>query len=152
MPLKCPCGEENPEESAYCNKCGGELRLRPEGPRTCPRCLHMNPQHVAYCGKCGADLDREYAKSVTSEEYLPSLVPPDAYIVGRTPQGSSGALYSTRSQFTTSLIIAVPFVILLSLFFIIYESLLGGIAWLASIVVVFYISWQLGRGRAGWGG
>lgn len=51
-----------------------------------------------------------------------------------------------------SLIIAVPFVILLSLFFIIYESLLGGIACLVSTLVIFYMSWRLGRERAGWGG
>lgn len=152
MPLKCPCGEENPEGAAYCNKCGRELRFRPEGPATCPSCMHLNPQHIAYCGNCGADLDREYAKSVTSEEYLPSLVPSDAYIVGHSPPGASGVLHATRSQFITNLIITIPFAILLFFCFVVYESLLGATVWLASALVLYYASWRLGRERAGWGG
>lgn len=112
----------------------------------------MNAQHVAYCGNCGADLDREYTKRVASEEHLPSLVPPDAYLVGRAPPGASGVLHSTRGQFITSLIVTIPFAVLLFVYFVVYESLLGATVWSAFALAIYYVSWRLGRGRAGWGG
>lgn len=152
MPLRCPCGNENPDESTYCNKCGTKLQLKPRGPRTCSTCHHENAAHVAYCGKCGEDLDRGYAKITHSGEYLPSLVPDDAYVAGTSiPSLYSGRLYSTKQQFTMGLIISIPFYILLALLFFLEGGWLLSLIWCVFGAALLYFGWRVGRKRAGHG-
>jgi len=44
------CGFENPDDFAFCGKCGGSLVS------VCPQCGFENPPGFAFCGKCGTSL------------------------------------------------------------------------------------------------
>jgi len=106
-----------------------------------------------YCGRCGEDLDRGYAKTISSKEFLPSLVPEDAYVAGASiPSLNSGRLYSTKGQYIIGLIISIPIYILLGLFFFLDAGWLGGLIWCLFGFAILYFAWKVGRERAGYGG
>lgn len=148
MPLRCPCGSDNPDESVYCNKCGMRLLSSSQAQKTCSVCQHENPPHVEYCGYCGSVLAGQSAKSVTSGDPLPSLMRPDTYTVGWYPL-SSGLLYSTKGQFIIGLILLIPIIVMFFLLFTIGEGLLCGVAWCILAAAITYISWRVRRDLAG---
>lgn len=66
--MKCnSCGLENPDDSKFCEGCGGSLSggpapvVAPPTPAAtstlqCPSCKAMNPQDSQFCDSCGASL------------------------------------------------------------------------------------------------
>lgn len=77
----CPnCGSFNHESSAFCSKCGMDLRITDEQGEeslesetgedlteslqgVCPQCGAENPDYLYFCGKCGASLKASPAET-----------------------------------------------------------------------------------------
>lgn len=54
------CGNNNPEGSDFCNKCGKKLHVAPQPlrptRRICPSCGASNPDYASFCLNCVKDL------------------------------------------------------------------------------------------------
>jgi hypothetical protein len=48
------CGQLNPDEAAYCNRCGGRLIVDRPALWNCSVCGHQNQGYTPFCGQCGA--------------------------------------------------------------------------------------------------
>lgn len=146
MPLRCPCGNDNPDESVYCNECGRSL-LTPEGPVKCSRCGHVNPEHVAYCGRCGMDLYDGQARAVRSGDFIPSQSP-DAYLVH---EGLAGGSWVTKPGFWIVAALMAIYTLMIALELIVFEGhLLCGSIYVLFVVAILYLYWRSGREGAGW--
>lgn len=148
MPVRCPCGNENPDESVFCNKCGKELQRR-EGPRTCSRCGSANPSHVVYCGGCGADLEAGFAKSIPSEK-LQATVPGEAYFVHQRQSALLGSTSSsmTKPQYWFWTIVGVIAALVGAVVLAIYAHPLAAAVYLLFLLGVIYASWRSVRENA----
>jgi double zinc ribbon protein len=60
--MQCPkCRFDNPEDSKFCNECGGRLEL------ACPNCRKVNPPGSKFCNGCGGSL--RPSKSASGLDY-----------------------------------------------------------------------------------
>lgn len=73
---RCPlCKTYSPDESLFCNACGGTF-----GRKVCPK-HHLNPASADYCAICGAKLPPVHP---TSKRPLSPLIPMLTVLVGLT--------------------------------------------------------------------
>lgn len=146
MPLKCSCGNDNPDGAIYCNLCGGRLSQQ-DGTMTGFRCNHVNPDHKEYCGRCGADLDRRNAGSVLSGD-LPSPVHDDVYVKWGSPDDHSfwmGTVTLTKSQYMLRLALGIIATLLVFPVALKLGGLACGTLFLLLMFGTIYFFWLIGR-------
>ncbi|TAJ88943.1 zinc-ribbon domain-containing protein [bacterium] len=84
--MKCPsCGHTNPEDAAFCGKCGSSL----DPVMTCSRCGRNNPVGTKFCHGCGQAL----VEATPAPETPPSLTPEPA---ATHPTSFAGARYEVK--------------------------------------------------------
>jgi hypothetical protein len=150
MPIQCPCGHVNADESSFCSGCGKKLVFR-EGPAVCPKCGYHNADSGVYCAECGEDLERGYAKHTPSDEIEePSFG--DAYVKYGNPDSLffwGGTYMMTKTQYMVRAVIYLTMILVFAVAFA-----MNGLPWLGLLLFLVGIGsvalwWRIGRSGAG---